>query len=116
MALYGPGDVLCLAAARQQDSHTPNLEVLVLDGRPICEPVAQYGPFVMNTEAELKQAVEDYRAGRLGVIPAEHLPHTTTGDTTGGEQEEPHGKYRRPGDQHQDCGPQAAGRHRGPQL
>ncbi|MFI9584237.1 pirin family protein [Streptomyces sp. NPDC052236] len=120
LALYGPGDVLSLAAARQQDSHTPNLEVLILGGRPIREPVAQYGPFVMNTEAELKQAVEDYRAGRLGVIPAEHLPHTTTGDATGdtvsGEQEEPHGRHRRSADQHRDSGPQAAGRHRGPQL
>ena len=48
-------------------------------GLPIREPVAHYGPFVMNTRAEILQAMEDYQAGRLGVIPAEHLPHADDG-------------------------------------
>jgi redox-sensitive bicupin YhaK (pirin superfamily) len=39
--------------------------MLCLAGRPIGEPVARYGPFVMNTEDELRRAVDDYRSGRL---------------------------------------------------
>ena len=45
------------------------LEALVLGGVPLREPVARYGPFVMNTEGEIQQAIEDYRSGRLGVSP-----------------------------------------------
>lgn len=50
---------------------TAPLNVLLLGGVPLNEPVARYGPFVMNTQAEIIQAVEDYRAGRMGEIPAE---------------------------------------------
>ena len=73
---FGAGDHVLLAADDRQSGATPDLEVLVLGGRPIREPVATYGPFVMNTRAELLQAVEDFQAGRLGVVPAGALmPH-----------------------------------------
>jgi hypothetical protein len=44
------------------------LEVLLIAGVPLNEPVARYGPFVMNTQAEIRQAIEDYRLGRMGTI------------------------------------------------
>jgi redox-sensitive bicupin YhaK (pirin superfamily) len=71
LAVFGPGDALRLAAAGTGSGSGP-LEVLVLGGRPIREPVAWLGPFVMNTRAEVLQAFEDYRSGRLGRIPAVH--------------------------------------------
>lgn len=44
------------------------LDLLLIAGLPLGEPVARYGPFVMNTEAEIYQAIEDYRSGRMGAI------------------------------------------------
>jgi redox-sensitive bicupin YhaK (pirin superfamily) len=75
MVVFGAGDSLVVAADGGQDSRSPDLEVLVLGGRPIGEPVAAYGPFVMNTRAEIAQAFEDYEKGKLGTIPADHIGH-----------------------------------------
>jgi redox-sensitive bicupin YhaK (pirin superfamily) len=76
-AVLGDGDRITISAAEVQEGRHPALEVLVLGGEPIREPVAQYGPFVMNTRAELQKAVEDFQAGRFGQIPANALmPHT----------------------------------------
>jgi redox-sensitive bicupin YhaK (pirin superfamily) len=65
------GDALTLRASETQDSRSANFEFVLLGGRPIREPMMQYGPFVMNTHTELAQAFDDYQAGRLGTIPAD---------------------------------------------
>ncbi len=72
LAVFGAGDTLTLTADEAQESRSPTLDVLVLGGRPIREPVVAYGPFVMNTKDEIVQAIVDYQAGRLGSIPAAH--------------------------------------------
>ena len=68
LAAFGPGDHLVLTGTGVEP-----LEVLLLGGQPLREPVEQYGPFVMNTRAELQQAVDDFNAGRLGTIPADGI-------------------------------------------
>ncbi|EST26553.1 pirin [Streptomycetaceae bacterium MP113-05] len=70
--VFGAGSSLTVRADEQQESHTPNLEVVLLGGQPIREPMAHYGPFVMNTREELQQTFEDFQKGRLGTIPAVH--------------------------------------------
>ena len=73
-AVFGAGASLTVRADETQDSNTPDLEVVLLGGRPIREPMAHYGPFVMNTRDELQQAFEDFQAGRLGTIPGRADP------------------------------------------
>jgi hypothetical protein len=77
LAVFGPGNTITVAAQQTQESRSPNLDVLILGGRPIGEPVAWYGPFVMNTREEIMQAMADYQAGRLGTIPAITAVHNT---------------------------------------
>ncbi|HET9416931.1 MAG TPA: pirin family protein [Candidatus Limnocylindria bacterium] len=83
LAVYGPGGTLRVTSSPTQDSRSPNLDVLILGGRPIREPIAWAGPFVMNTREEVMTAFEDYQAGRLGSIPAVHGAPTTLTEAPG---------------------------------
>ena len=49
--------------------------MVLLGGRPLREPVAWSGPFVMNTREEVMDAFRDFQKGRLGAVPAERVPH-----------------------------------------
>ena len=77
LAVFGEGNALIIAAEPVQESRAPSLDVLILGGRPIGEPVAWMGPFVMNTREEIMQAIADYQAGKLGQIPAIHNAPTS---------------------------------------
>jgi redox-sensitive bicupin YhaK (pirin superfamily) len=83
LTVFGPGDAITIGAEVGQESRSPNVDVLILGGRPIREPVAWMGPFVMNTREEVLQAVADYQAGRLGRIPAVHGAPSTLIQTAG---------------------------------
>jgi len=66
-------DAIRIGAATEQPEESPNLEVLLLGGLPIREPIAHYGPFLMNTREEILEAIEDFQTGRMGTIPAVDL-------------------------------------------
>jgi redox-sensitive bicupin YhaK (pirin superfamily) len=66
VAALGAGDALVVDASADA---TEPLEVLLLGGKPIREPVFSYGPFVMNTKQEIIEALDDFEAGKMGSIP-----------------------------------------------
>jgi redox-sensitive bicupin YhaK (pirin superfamily) len=70
LAVFADGDTIVVRAANQQEARSPELELFILGGAPIKEPVAWMGPFVMNTKREVLQAFEDFQKGLLGSIPA----------------------------------------------
>ena len=59
VALLGPGEILAVSAET-------DVGCMLLAGEPLREPIAHYGPFVMNTREEIEQAVQDYQQGRMG--------------------------------------------------
>ena len=65
LAVFGDGDRITLENNDRDDA-----QVLILGGTPIREPIARYGPFVMNTEAQIQEAIRDHRQGRMGRIAA----------------------------------------------
>ncbi|MGH3118771.1 MAG: pirin family protein, partial [Gaiellales bacterium] len=85
LVVLGAGEALTLRAADSQpQASRQGWEVLIMGGLPLREPVARYGPFVMNTKSEILEAVDDFNSGRLIRTSPEHvvddLPHRTDAD------------------------------------
>lgn len=81
LTVFGEGDSIVVRAADVQESRSPEMELFILGGQPIKEPVAWMGPFVMNTKAEVLQAFEDFQKGLLGTIPALQKESLPTNDS-----------------------------------
>jgi len=80
MAVLVDGDSVILEAEQIQESRSENVEVFLIGGVPLREPVVQYGPFVMSTNAEIQEAFDDFQHGRLGTVPAHAIqPHRPRG-------------------------------------
>ena len=76
LAVLGPGERITVGAHEIRGE----IDVLILGGRPIREPVFHYGPFVMNSKVELIQAIEDYQTKKFGEVPPNALmPHRGNG-------------------------------------
>jgi len=73
LAVLVDGDTLTFRADEVQDSNAPTLELFIIGGVPLREPVFQYGPFVMCTKSEVIEAFEDFQAGRFGHIPTDAI-------------------------------------------
>ena len=73
LTVFGAGDRVVITADQVQSSKDKNLEIFLLGGQPIRQPVVAYGPFVMNTKEQIIQAMEDYNYGRFGQIPDDAL-------------------------------------------
>ena len=70
------GDTLRIKASDVQDSRTESMELFIIGGVPLREPVFQYGPFVMSSREEVIEAYEDFQKGRFGHIPPNAIqPH-----------------------------------------
>jgi len=81
LVAFGPGGWVTILNDERANAGSGDLDILVLGGQPIGEPVEHYGPFVMNTRDEIMQALEDFEAGRLGRVPANALmPHVPDPD------------------------------------
>jgi hypothetical protein len=100
MTVMVDGDELVIRADQIQESRSPEMEILILGGQAIKEPVVWMGPFVMNTKAEVLQAFEDFQKGKLGTVPAEHqgakkpLNRSGEGAKLGGDIRDVHGAPR----------------------
>jgi hypothetical protein len=84
LVVFGNGDSIRVEAAAVQEGRAPHLDLLLLGGRPIREPIVFHGPFVMNTRDEIYDAIRDYHAGKLGTIPAERIDFSKVHGDRGG--------------------------------